>query len=262
MNALLGLLILTGMIYGIFIDATFWKLYAVIVLIYTIYVVSIKNSRENTKRKTLLISTWGQPSDPTSTIINDYNMEKAMAYAKQLNEQQKEVHVTVTHVFTHATAWGAYKMRRDIGRLPFGTFKYSKKIGVTVLVDVEGGKDLVPITVWDGHKMSIIELAKEISGKVDRAKKGKDEAHKKATASANFMPSFIAEPIGFALTYLAANCGISIPAMGLRANNFGHIIITNVGGMGFSSAHAPLCPVVHSMGLLCCGTIEKRPIVD
>ena len=104
-----------------------------------------------------------------------------MAYAKQLNEQQKDVHITVTHVFTLAAAWGCYKMRRDIGRLPFGTFKHSKKIGVTCLVDVEGGKDLVPITLWDAHKLDIFEVAKKMSEKVQRAKKGKDEAHKKAT---------------------------------------------------------------------------------
>ena len=50
--------------------------------------------------------------------------------------------------------------------------------------------------------------------------------------------------------------------MGVRADTFGHIIITNVGMMGYQSAHAPLCPVIHAMGLLCTGVIEKRAIVD
>jgi len=172
------------------------------------------------------------------------------------------VHITVTHVFALATAWGMYKMRRDVGRLPMGTFSHSKKIGVTILCDVEGGKDLIPITIWDGHKMTIFELAKLIADRVSRAKKGKDENHKKATQSANFLPSFILEPLGFNLTYLAAHFGISIPAMGLRADTFGHVIITNVAGMGFTSASAPLCPLLHAMGLLCCGVTEKRAVVD
>jgi len=59
MNALIGLLILTGMIYGIFVDATFWKLYGIVVLVYFILVTLQKDSRENTKRKTMLIGTWG-----------------------------------------------------------------------------------------------------------------------------------------------------------------------------------------------------------
>ena len=119
-------------------------------------------------------------------------MEKALAYAKQLNEEQKEVHVTITHVFALATAWGMYTMRRDVGRLPWGTFKHSKKIGVTVLVDVEGGKDLVPVTLWDGHKMTVVEIAKLMSARIEKAKAGKDASHNKSTSSANFLPSFIA----------------------------------------------------------------------
>lgn len=82
--------------------------------------------------------------------------------------------ITVTHVFALASAWGLFKMRRDVGRLPFGTFKHSKKIGTTILCDVEGGKDLVPITIWDAHTMTILEIAKKLNEKVDRAKKGKD----------------------------------------------------------------------------------------
>ena len=97
-------------------------------------------------------------------------MDKAMAYVKKLNEEQKEVKITLTHVTTLSCAWGIYKMRRDIGRLPWGTFKAAKKLGVTILVDVEGGKDLVPVTIWDAHKMTIIEVAKFISAKVERAK--------------------------------------------------------------------------------------------
>ena len=87
------------------------------------------------------------------------------------------MHITLTHVLTHAVAHSAHKMRRDIGHLPWGTFKNDKKIGITVLVDVEGGKDLVPVTVHDGHTMTVIEVAKKINDKIQRAKKGKDKRH-------------------------------------------------------------------------------------
>ena len=119
-------------------------------------------------------------------------------------------------------------MRRDVGRLPWGTFKHSKKLGVTVLVDVEGGKDLVPVTIWDAHKMTIFEVAKFIGAKVQRAKSGKDERHNKSTQSANFIPSFIAQPAIYALTYLAAQVGISLNFLGVKPDTFGHIVVTNV----------------------------------
>ena len=70
----------------------------------------------------------------------------------------------------HAMAWGAYKMRRDVGRIRWGFFKHQKSVGVTCLVDVEGGKDLVPCTVFDAHKLSLKEFATVINEKVKRAK--------------------------------------------------------------------------------------------
>lgn len=72
----------------------------------------------------------------------------------------------MTHLYAHAMAWGLYKIRRDVGRLPWGYFRHSKNLGVTVLVDVDGGKDLATVTVMDGHKMTLMEYAKYITDKV------------------------------------------------------------------------------------------------
>ena len=180
-------------------------------------------------------------------------MDKALAYVKKLNADQKNVHITMTHVLAHAAGWGLYKMRRDVGHLPFGTFKADKSYGITVLVDKDGGSDLIPVTIWDGHKMTIFEVAQTVTEKVQRAKKGKDEKHNKATAFADFIPSFIAQPLGYALTYLAVVIGINIDFTSITKKQFGHVVITNVGTLGYNSAIAPLCPGVHQMALLCCG---------
>lgn len=189
-------------------------------------------------------------------------MDKALAYVKKLNEEQKDVHVTMTHVMAHAAAWGLYKMRRDVGRLPFGFFKKSKKHGVTILVDVQGGRDLIPLTVWDAHEMTIFELAKSITDRVSRAKTGDVKSHNKQTAAMKFVPSFIAQPMMFVLSYLAAQLGFSFKPLGLKADSFGHIVITNVGTLGYTSAAAPICPVVHAMAYICTGAIQKRACVD
>jgi len=122
-----------------------------------------------------------EPSDPTSYLTAEHNVTKTLVYLKKMNESQKEVHLTMTHVWGHAIAWGLYKIRRDVGRLPWGYFRHSKEIGVTCLVDVEGGSDLVPVTIMDAHKMSLIEFAQAISVKVNRAKSKKDNAHNEST---------------------------------------------------------------------------------
>ena len=61
---------------------------------------------------------------------------------------------------------------------------------------------------------------------------------------------------------MAAQLGITLSALGLKPDTFGHMVITNVGPMGFTSAYAPLCPPLHSIALMCTGTIEKRTYVD
>ncbi len=66
-------------------------------------------------------------------------MTKALAFLKELNESQTAVKVTMTHLLGHGIAWGLYKMRADVGRLRWGSFVNSKRIGITTLVDVEGG---------------------------------------------------------------------------------------------------------------------------
>ena len=65
-------------------------------------------------------------------------------------------------------------MRRDIGRIRWGFFKHQKKVGVTCLVEVEGGKDLVPVTLFNAHEMTLREFALKINEKIAIAKAKKD----------------------------------------------------------------------------------------
>lgn len=166
----------------------------------------------------------------------------------------------MTHVLSHALAWGLYKMRRDVGRMTFGYFTHSKKIGITCLVDVEGGSDLVPVTVFDAHEMSLVDFAKKITEKVMRAKNKTDSSHNKQTASAAFVPAFILQPIMHIISYLNIGLNLSIPGMA-RKDSFGHYILTNVGTLGMQQGFAPLCPPMRSIGLTCAGKIRKMPLV-
>lgn len=64
------------------------------------------------------------------------------------------------------------------------------------------------------------------------------------------------------MTWIPTCLGIDIPALGLRKDTFGHVVITNVGSIGFEQGFAPLCPPMRSMSLFCIGKCEKKAIVD
>lgn len=60
MNALFGLMLLAGVLYGILYDGTFWKIYAILVTLWLAFVLWSRDARENTKRKTILAATWSR----------------------------------------------------------------------------------------------------------------------------------------------------------------------------------------------------------
>ena len=93
------------------------------------------------------------------------------------------------------------------------------------------------------------------------AKARKDDSHNKSTASANFLPSFVLQPALVILSYINSSLGFAIPPMGIKKDNMGHYILTNVGTLGMMSGMAPLCPPMHAMGLTCAGKIAKKAVV-
>ena len=58
MNALLAILIYAGIVHGIFVDGTYWKIYFALLAMYTVFVTLAKNSKQNPKRKSLIIASW------------------------------------------------------------------------------------------------------------------------------------------------------------------------------------------------------------
>ncbi len=62
--------------------------------------------------------------------------------------------ITFNTIIVKAMAWGAWKCRKDFGHIVFGFYRPCKELGLTVLCD-SNGKDLVPITIWNAHEMSL-----------------------------------------------------------------------------------------------------------
>ena len=113
-------------------------------------------------------------------MVQDFKVEKAKVFLEKYNAKLKKEdpnapHITFTHFMVKAIAWGCHKQRRDMGRIMFGFFKPAKQIGYTVVCDQGGGKDLVPITIWDAHNKSLVEIATFLNEKVSKAKSNTDE---------------------------------------------------------------------------------------
>lgn len=123
MNALFGVGAISGVLYGIFVDGTYFKIFFAVLAFYTIVFNNLLvNKKQTTKRKNIMGTTWGAPSDPTSYIVVDYDVTKALPYIKKLNDSQKEAKITVTHLISKGMAVGIHRIRRDMGRIKWGYF--------------------------------------------------------------------------------------------------------------------------------------------
>lgn len=70
------------------------------------------------------------------------------------------------------------------------------------MVDAENGKDLIPVTIFEGHNDSIFELSKKLTEKVQLAKNNKDKAHSEITKVFLTIPTFLLGIIGTVCSYL------------------------------------------------------------
>ena len=114
-----------------------------------------------------------------------------------------------------------------------------------MLADYDGGRDLVPITIWNGHEQSVLEMARFLNEKIKNAKAAKDADHNKATALFTVIPTYLMGPLTAIGSYLGQNCGWSVKALGVKGNSWGHAVITNIGTLGIEQGFAPISPPLH-----------------
>jgi hypothetical protein len=188
MNALYTIAIVTSLMHGLCYDLTFWLIYLMCVIVWTVWVMKSRDHRANGKRKTLMQATWNgkkqnnifdlivESYDPTLYMVEDLNVTKTLKYIDELNASQKDVKVTMTTLFAHAIAHSLYKIKDNVGRVNFSYFKQSKgRIGTTIMIDEEGTTDTTTITVWNGHEMSLLEFCSKCKELVAEQKQKKKD---------------------------------------------------------------------------------------
>mgnify|MGYP007070401105 CR=1 FL=1 len=69
MNALFGIAIASSLMNGLLNDGTYWLIYIMCLVIWTIFIVKTKNPRENGKRKTLMLATWNGKFSRANNLV-------------------------------------------------------------------------------------------------------------------------------------------------------------------------------------------------
>ncbi|CAI2375790.1 unnamed protein product [Moneuplotes crassus] len=262
MNALIFLGLITLIIYGILVDATFFKIYIPLVIVYWVVSTVLFGRRDSVgKRRKITIASWADPQDPSSYMPVEYDVTDLVEYINKENKKEgSKAKLTMTYAVTKAMGIGFSLAADNIGRIAMGHFRSMKQIDIALLADVKGGKDLVPVTIKTPHQKSLEDIALIVKEKASRAKSGKDDTHNKNFALADFVPSFILGPIISVGSYLALNLGWDVPIVGAKGDQYPPIIITNIGSFGLEKGFAPLPPMATAI-CSCMGAVKDKPWV-
>ena len=261
MNALIVIGIISFIIYSVLVDGTFFKIYIPLVLLYWLVTHFMFNEPDHMwKRRRITISSWSTPDQPTSYLPVEYDVTNVVSYMDKYNQVNKDGHkLTMTYMMTKALAISFNENIENVGRIAFGKFRRMKQVDISILADVKGGKDLVPVNVTTPHLKSFHKIADEVYEKANRAKSGKDEVHKKNTQAFDILPSFITGPILGVITYITLSLGWSIPFAGIKGDMFPPIVLTNTGSLGITAGFAPM-PPMSSMIVAWMGKVVEKPL--
>ena len=110
-------------------------------------------------------------------------------------------------------------------------------MGISFAIDKDQGKNLAYVTVHEGHKMTLLEFAKQCEEKFKKVRESNDTAEIDPLANKlcgeYTLPPFLVRFIAFPVTYLSLACGFSIPSFGIDADTYGGVLINNVGTFGW-----------------------------
>lgn len=192
-------------------------------------------------RRKIAIATWDAPREGNIYGKLTLDVRPALQYIQKLREE-RGVHITITHLVTRAIALTLQKSSGLNGYISFGHFIEHKTVDLSILVALDGGKNLSMVKLQEVDKQSITQIAKKLNQRTAEIRSGKDLSIKQNMQTAKLIPWFLLKPLLKLIGWLSTSIGCSIPAFGIQAFPFGAAIITNVGTFGVDEAYVPPTP--------------------
>ena len=119
MNPLASLAILSGIIYCCIIDATFLKIYIIVLLCYTILTQFFAPSEHNYLYRKINMTSWDCLNDSQIHVTFEWNMHKAEEYMEK-KKQSTKLPLTWTHFVGFCASRAIHNQLDFNGRLSFG----------------------------------------------------------------------------------------------------------------------------------------------
>jgi pyruvate dehydrogenase E2 component (dihydrolipoamide acetyltransferase) len=207
----------------------------------------------------LAIHTWGTPSDPTVYGTLEIDVTKSQLWLDRVREKTG-VKVTFTHLVGKAAAVAIRERPELNGIIRGGKIYLRDTVDVFFQVAFEGGEDLSGVKVSRADEKSVADIARELAEKAERIRDKTDKTLRQTTMMLNKVPSRF---VGFALRAAASlsyDFDLDLRRFGIPYDQFGSLMVTNVGGFGVQHGYAPLLPFSRTPALLLIGAVADKVV--
>jgi len=188
-------------------------------------------------------------------------MRGSLAYLERVRNETG-VRVTVTHLVARAVALAIRQYPQLNGIVSRGRVMLRDTVDVFLQVATEGGSDLSGIKVSRADEKSVVEIARECEARVERLRQRRDRQVERTKSMLDRIPVRFLGPMMRAIAYLIYDRDLDLTRFGIVKDEFGSVMVTNVGTFGLSQAHAPLVPFSRTPVVLLVGEIQEKPVAE
>jgi len=179
-----------------------------------------------------------------------------------ISEKRKEgLKITMTHFFTLAVARA---LKNDVPELNCfirrGNVIQRKQVDAMVSVLVKDS-EMSSVRVPNADQISLNELVDVFNEAVQNSRKGDENSTMRMKGFLGKIPWPFRGWFFGLLKFMTVTLGISIPSIGLTADNFGSFVISNIGSIGLDTGFPALFPVSNVAMVFVMGVVSKKPVV-
>lgn len=217
-----------------------------------------KNNPLNTSWRKTASTIYQKPVDSKifgSVEIDITDLEKYIT-----DKRKSGVKITLTHFFLVATARAIKEIPELNTYIKRGNIYSHETINATVSVLLQSG-EMGSVKMLNADKLTLTESAIKLKEEIQKTYNGDENATMQMKEKLAAIPWPLRGWVYQSIKYITTTLGISIPPLGLSANNFGSFILSNIGSIGLDIGYPALMPSANIAFVLILGGVSKKPWV-
>lgn len=208
----------------------------------------------------LAVHAWRDAGDPSVYGIVDIDVTNALAFIDDVRSRTG-VKITLTHVVGKAIALAIAERPEVNAIIRRGKYIYLRDtIDVFFQVAFDGGEDLSGCKVVGADKKTVETIASELQSKAALVRTNQDKELLRTQKLMNALPTTMRGWMLKGTSYLTYDLGLDLRAAGIPYDQFGSVMVTNVGMFGLPMGFAPLVPFSKTPILLTVGAVQDKPL--